>query len=251
MRVMRSVQRSLWRPVAAAAVVFALSACGDATGTGGTDSTVLNGIFVGDAVSGSLSITISSASLSIVAAPNASVADAMASVSVTGSLKITGGASVSLTGTYDTGTHTITVSGGGYAFTGTFANGVLTGTFTTPDGGTGSFTTASTGGSATVTSYCGTYAGTSNSDAGVFNLVVNSSAGTATGFARPTTAGQHPVQLTGTVSGNTVNLTTQQIGGDEPHNGTATATISGSSISGSYKDNQSGNGGTFSGSVCQ
>ncbi|HEY2825625.1 MAG TPA: hypothetical protein VGI83_08780, partial [Gemmatimonadales bacterium] len=134
---LRNTRAITWRTAFAAACVITGLACSDTTGTGGADTTVLNGIFIADSASGSLSITISSASLSIVAGPEASVADALASVSVTGTLKITGGASIPLSGTYDTGTHALSLTGGGYAFSGTFASGVLSGTITTPGGGTG------------------------------------------------------------------------------------------------------------------
>ncbi len=234
----------------AAAVTLAcgvLNACGSSSsGTAPSTSTTLVGVIADSAENGSLTITIPLGTLTL-APPTRWVATLYAAsvVNVTGTLAIQGGPTIALTGTYDTGTHTLSLSGGGYAFTGTYANGVLSGTFTNPKGATGGFTTQS-GSTTSVVAYCGTYTGTGN---GYFNVTVNFSTNQITGFSVEYKSNSDRSPLTGTVSGN--SLTVNYPAGNGV-TGTATGTFGGtnkSTISGTYSD-PSGGQGTFSGSRC-
>jgi hypothetical protein len=228
--------------VAAAASVMGLAACGDAGGTGtNSDSTTLQGVFAVDSTSGTITLTIASGTLSLVAGPNYAAEAPQASVSVTGTLVISGGSTIALTGTYDTGLHTISVTGGGYTFTGSFASGKLSGTFTTPSSGSGGFTTQSSGDN--VQTFCGHFAPDQVGKTGaVFNIVVNSTTGIVSGIGIG--GDQVPVTLTGTVSGATVSITFQLTEGP----GSATGTISGTSLTGTFMTPD--NSGAWTGAKC-
>lgn len=83
-----------------------------------------------------------------------------------------GGTYPPLTGTYDPDTGTVTMSGGGFSFTGTISGSTFSGTYTNPDGSTGTFTTYLEGSSDEdeVRVYCGTY--DTAQDDGTLNLIV-------------------------------------------------------------------------------
>jgi hypothetical protein len=219
-----------------------LSACGDAgTGTG-VDSTTIQAVVAVDSASGTLALTIASGTLSLVAGPDYAAQAPLASVSVTGTLTIQGGATVSLTGTYDTGAHTLSVSGGGYTFTGSYAGGILSGTFTTSGGATGGFAGAS--GADNVQSFCG---GFHHSDPlkpdAVFNILVDFTTGVVTGTG--VGGDKVPAAITGTVSGTGVTISFALKEGA----GGATGTISATTLSGTWHSpEESGNwtGGTCS-----
>ena len=94
--------------------------------------------------------------------------DPVATNSVVATITLGGGKTVSLTGTYDEATKTLTITGGGYTLTGTLTGSTLSGTYTGPNGA-GSFALqAATTGAVNV--YCGTYKGTA-SGGGSWNLV--------------------------------------------------------------------------------
>src|SRR5262245_3294828 len=61
-------------------------------------------------------------------------AGTLAVASATGTINLENGGTVALTGTYDSSSGALTLSGGGYSFTGTVAKGEIFGTFTAPDG---------------------------------------------------------------------------------------------------------------------
>ncbi|HEV8539316.1 MAG TPA: hypothetical protein VGR15_10415 [Bacteroidota bacterium] len=121
---------------------------------------------------GSLILTFASAPSK--QAPRAS-AGAATVISVSGSVKI-GDTTIVLSGTYNTDTDSLIVSGGNYTFRGTYADGTISGTYTGPHG-SGSFTAEVSGEGDTVKVYCGTYQQTSpdTNGAGRFNLIVKGS----------------------------------------------------------------------------
>jgi hypothetical protein len=92
------------------------------------------------------------------------------SVSTTGSLSLAGGGSVSLSGTYDAGAKSLTLSGGGYSVSGTLGGTAVTGTLTAPTGTAGAFRTASTSDGPT-TLYCSEQV-TPSGERVVWNVVV-------------------------------------------------------------------------------
>lgn len=194
----------------AALTALALGACkSDTTGPGATPTGVYKGTIVGSAVSGVLTITFPAAAAAPVASSvRFSAMGSEASTPITGSLKLQGSSTpITLVGTYDPATGALSLSGGSYIFTGTYASGHFSGTFTGPSGG-GQFTAL--GG--TVTVFCGAYSGTAT---GYWNLVL--SGATLTGLA---TNSSGPIPLSGTYSSPNATIT---IG--SPQIGTATGTL--------------------------
>lgn len=145
-------------------------------------------------------------------------------VAATGSLHIAGGSTVALTGTFDSSTKVLILSGGGFTFTGSLGGSVLSGTYTGPNGATGGFSSHSTA-AGTVTPYCGTFVGSPCDfcpvSTGVFNIEV-SATGAVSGVY--SLAGQVGY-ISGQVSGTTLRFTTTD-GGSE------TATIQNGMVSG-------------------
>ena len=216
-----------------------LAACGDddgGTGPGNTSSFV--GIFSSDdaSESGSLSITVETAS------PMVGGVRVMAfvPVDVTGTLSLTGGGTVALTGTYDPDTGDLDVSGGGYTFTGTFdGTSRLEGTYTGPTT-SGTFI-LSLDDNTSATAYCGTYEADDLSDDGTFSFVIDGTV--LLGEAVSSVDGTN-IPLDGTVSGTTITIF---IPGTQLE--LATGTLNGSDVSGTF-DDQQGTTGTWQGSEC-
>src|SRR6266704_5088459 len=97
-----------------------MAACGSSTAV--TPTTTLVGVMADSVENGVLTMTVATGSL--VTAPSSwgvKTLYAATVVDVTGTLAIQGGATVALTGTYNSGTHVIEAAGGGYTFTGTVA----------------------------------------------------------------------------------------------------------------------------------
>lgn len=114
-----------------------------------------SGTLAGSSMSGALTLTIED-------------------TSVTGTLTLIsarGGFMPPLAGNYNANTGAITFSGGGFSFTGTISGGVLSGTWTGPDGSSGTFSAYLHGSSDgdEVRVYCGTY--DTAQDDGTLNIV--------------------------------------------------------------------------------
>ena len=143
----RIVRQRSMRVVAVAGLALVAGACSssDTTGPGGSVSTTFSGIVAGDSASGNVngSITLTVAGVSLRTSPStpvtAFVVASATTYNVTGTFKPSGAAAISLAGTYDVSSGTLSVSGSGFSFTGTLAGGVLSGTLTTQGGGAGSF----------------------------------------------------------------------------------------------------------------
>jgi hypothetical protein len=232
--------------MSAVAVAAACSSSNNGT------STTFEGVIVGDSASGQLSgqisLTVATASLSVSSPVQFDITGTQASVNVTGTLKIESGSTVSLSGSYDTGTHAVTVTGGGYSFTGTFSNGGISGTFTTPGGGGGSFSTTSTSGSGAVYSFCGAAVQTAGQGGGgaTFNLVINTGAGTAKGFA---SSQDGVTNLNGTATSSSWSISFVTVKQGNP--GTASGTYTSSSLTGTYSIPAQSESGTVSATICQ
>lgn len=127
----------------------------------------------------------------------------------TGTLTPVGLSGVSLTGTYASGSGAVNLSGGGRTLVGTISSGKLNGTYTGPDGA-GTFGTQQGATSSDVQLFCGSYTGSSQ---GVWNL---SKAGSTLSGAYADDGGGS-AQLTGSLSGSTINLSYSA--------GTATGTL--------------------------
>jgi len=176
--------------------------------------------------------------LVLVAPPYSSVALARDTVTATGTVTLQGGGTIDLVGTYDDVTGQLVITGGGYTFTGTAANGQIVGFYTGPNG-TGSFVALIATG-ARVTVYCGAFDGDAT---GSWNLAV-SNGGAALGSF--TAADGVSGSLVGTVSSEGV------IALQVPETLiTANGTLLGGSVSGNWSDDENGDSGSWQGSTAQ
>jgi len=142
-----------------------------------------------------------------------------------------------LAGTYNAGTGALHLEGGGYTFDGTISNGVLSGTWTGPDGTSGSFSAYLGGEGEEVAVYCGTYE--ESDDDGTLNIVIRGSALLGVAVNQEGRA----TDFRGTVSGSNVTVFLPE----NPAAVVATGTLSGdrSSASGTTT-----NGGTWEAALC-
>lgn len=153
---------------------------------------------------------------------------------VSGSLALVGGGgrseSIPLTGSFDPASGEIHLQGGGYHFIGTIANGLLSGTWTGPNGTSGTFTAYLEDDGTLVDVYCGHY--DTQNDYGTFNLVRNNA--NLRGFAVSTPNG-NTIDLSGSVSGNNVTIWATDSG---PDGNVASGALSpdGSSFEGTVND---------------
>jgi hypothetical protein len=132
-------------------------------------SSTFDGTIVGNGVSGTLSITLATAT------PGPQFGAARVEVVATGRLVLLtgGGGTVDLTGTHDTATHVFSVAGGGWTFSGGTTSFGLEGGFSGPAGETGVFTLQTKGsGADTVVVVTGTFTSTTGGPGGVFNLAI-------------------------------------------------------------------------------
>lgn len=188
MNLVRSTRAAL-----AVVALAALAACGGGSTPPPAAPTATNRAFTGALSTGDvLAVDVGTppASAAAAAAPAGSVA-------VSGTITLSGGGSVDLSGYYVAATGQIVITGGGYELTGTFAGGALSGTFTIGGTPVGAFFAADST-TTTPTTYCGTYTG---GDSGRFVLLV------AGGSAFATVEGPG-VTLRGTAAGGHVALTT-------------------------------------------
>jgi hypothetical protein len=194
------------------------------------------GTFANTAESGSLILTFSSAPAK--RDPNF-VATVESVLTVSGKIKI-GVDSVLLTGTYDTTTDSLIVSGGGYTFRGKLTNGHFTGSYTGPHGPGGfAASPSATDGSDKV--FCGTSHETSpdTSQHGRFNLIVSGT--TVSGVTGD------GLDLGGHATGDSVYVTISDVE-------IARGKVVGVNISGIYYSpnfNSPTITGTWEGSICQ
>lgn len=147
--------------------------------------------------------------------------DPVAANSVVATITLGGGKTVSLTGTYDAATKTLTITGGGYTLTGTLTGSTLSGTYTGPNGA-GSFALqAATTGAVNV--YCGTYKGTTTGG-GSWNLVQGADNKLSGSYTE--SAGGSGL-LSGTLAGTAITLSATS-------GAVAIGTLSGDTINGTY-----------------
>jgi hypothetical protein len=204
-------------------------------------TTTYAGTFADPKTSGSLTVSITSSSASASRILPATLeAQTIASGSATGTLVFLSGVTVTVSGTYSAATGALTLSGGGYSFSGTLSSGNMTGSYSGPNG-SGNFATqapSSTG--AAAKTYCGTYA-TSN-DYGWLNLVI--SAGGNVGGMAVAIVGAASVGISGSLSGSSLSATTTA---NVPIQGALSA--DGNSIAGTYVPTGVAGSGTFQGST--
>lgn len=237
-------KRSLWKGAVFGLLSLSLlvipgGGCGG--GGGGADgSTDFEGTLAGDGgETGTISVTIATD----VAALKAQASE---DVTATGVCVFVGQPPVDLSGTFTPSNGAITLSGGGTTFTGNVSGDEISGTFSNPTTDlSGGFSGLDSSDGA-VTLLCGTFAQSSpGDDAGVFNVQVDSG-GNLSGTSLCTSGeGCNPVDLSGTVTGNTVTGTTSDDEG-VTFEGTITTNADGSkSVEGTFEGGDAG--GTFSG----
>jgi hypothetical protein len=177
---------------ASLAALSLLAACGDSGGPSSSTPKAFAyaGTFGSAANSGT--IIFSTAPVAI-RAGNGNTASLSAPIDLIGTLTFSNGSTLDLTGTLDGAA--LLLAGTGYQFTGTLSNGVISGSFTGPNGESGSFSASLSSSGGAVALYCGSYTG---DDEGVFSLalkpdrtggvivVPSSGSGGLTGRSRPT-----------------------------------------------------------------
>lgn len=182
---------------------LALAACKSDKTTGpGAAAGTFTGTLAAGTESGVLTITVSSTAALMSSRAQFDVQGAAASpVSVTGTIKLKGGTTITLQGTFDaTRTPQLQVASvpAAYTLSGTFSGGQFYGTYTGP-AGNGSFVALSTQ-SGAVKVFCGIYSGGAT---GVWNLALGSDNTTLTGVAvEPSST----TRLSGTLMGTGLNV---------------------------------------------
>lgn len=207
-----------------------------------TAATTFAGTIAGaNGQSGRLSVTVQTSLAAAVSAPlltaQSTAEKAQAVSQATGTL-VTGGSTVSLSGTYDSTTTAISLGGGGYTFTGTIANGILSGSYMGPNNASGGFSSLNAT-TAPVTRYCGTFTENAQAGSGVFNVEVSAN-GVLSGNSIGTSGDARPSVLTGQVTGSTFSATSTTAVDRQ----TITGTIQNGTISGTFP------GGSISGTSC-
>lgn len=161
---------------------------------------------------------------------------------VSGVLRIVGGSTVNLTGSYNTANDSLYVSGGGYTFAGRFSGGQISGVCSGPNG-TGIFTAAASTASNPVKVYTGEFSVPGDGDYGYFNLTVTGQTLSVIAFNRRI---NQSAQFTGTVQDNSLSIrSTDRV--------VATGTISadGSTASGVIVNSNGQGIGSWSGTLVQ
>jgi hypothetical protein len=242
---------SAWRLAPAFGLAILITpGCGSSpTGPGPTPTpaatpaatTTFTGTIAGSSgESGTLVIRIAAAVSSSAQGRAQAAANATATLTL-----INGGGTFALSGTFDEVTRTLTLGGSGFSLTGTIANGQVTGNYTGPNGSVGIFSSLDST-RQNIQPYCGTYHRVTED--GVWNFEIAASgevSGNGIATSGPSSIGASRFFITGTRTGSTVDLTVHTNDG----NVAVTGTIRGSSVGGSYIDNE-GLPGTFTGGTC-
>jgi len=141
---------------------------------------------------------------------------------------VAGGTTTALTGTSDSSTNAVNLSGGGFTFAGTVNVGVLAGKYTGSNNSDGAFSSLNAT-NTTVTTFCGTY-GSPGGESGIYNVQVSTS-GTASGDGISTTTIHGGFLLNGQLTGTTLTMT--QVDIETGHTiGTHSMTVQGGTVSG-------------------
>jgi hypothetical protein len=234
--------------VAIVSSLLGLTACGGGgtsptspsptpTATPAAVTTTLAGTLAGSAgQSGTFTAAIQAA-----VALKASGAHSLTAAAAAGTLTlINGGATSALTGTFETSTGALTLSGGGFLLNGMVAGGAASGTYTGPNDSSGRFAGFDSS-SNPVKVFCGRYSG-SDTGTGTWNIEISAS-GAASGLTCPDVSRLDPkpraTLLTGQLTGTTLTLRSEEDGQ------TATGVVEGNTVSGTHDNGL----GTFSGSA--
>jgi hypothetical protein len=220
--------------VAAVAALIALTvqACGDSS-TSPTQQGVptgFRGALANDVEAGVVDVSVAASGrvvstfgpASVFASVVPSAARAAAARSVSGTLKLVGGASITLTGTFDPATGALHLSGSGYTLDGTYSKTTnsVTGSYTGPHG-SGSFSLGNSSGGA-VKVLCGSYT-IPNVSTGKFEVVITSD-NKVYGLAIEDETGDR-TYLRGTVTQSGSTTTISVVDADHPDAGLASGTV--------------------------
>ena len=216
-------------------LVAAVSACTKKHSTGPTsaDSTIFVGVLNNGSESGALMVTIKTASLAPPIPATSAAFSATGTVNAAGTLQLVGaGVPIGLTGTYASPGGPLATSGGGYSLTGTYGAGVISGTYTGPQGSGAFIMEPYINGAATA---CGTFASQVATPSGNFDLAISGSG--AVGLAWDV---DQPLLLAGSISGDSLHLTGNASIGGTMYSVAASGTVSGTSVRGTYSVSSGG-----------
>jgi len=204
----------------------------------GSSSTSYTGVISGSSVSGTISITIPVAKRAY--RETSAEGDTL---DISGTLKISGGATIDLTGFYVVETGEIYLTGGGYTFMGFVDEGEVSGSFTYSGGG--GYFSAYAGDSSNVKTFCGRYQDNSpGEESGSFNMIISGT--NITVVVYPDGGSGQSGILDGTLTGGTQIAIFSPEAPSIPV-ATGTLNVEANTISGTYAGDP---GGTWSGSVC-
>lgn len=239
-----------WRLAAVCGLVgLIVVGCGGSSPTGPTpaatatpaSATTFTGTIAGSSgQSGTLVITIAGAVSSSAQDKARSAATATATMTL-----INGGGTFALAGTFDSSNGALSLSGSGFSLTGTIAGGQVTGHYSGPGGSGGVFSNLNST-SQSVQPYCGTYHRVRED--GIWNFQIAASgevSGGGISVSGPQANGDW-FFIKGTRTGNTVDFTVHTDHDGDTH---VIGTIQGTTVGGSYTDNE-GHPGTFTGGTC-
>jgi hypothetical protein len=172
-----------------------------------------------------------------------------ASVNANATLRIVGGSTIPLTGSFDTNEKSMSLSGGGTTMSGLVTGASLSGTYTGAAGASGTFGGRSTIGT-NVTTYCGDIFGAppdTGVKTGVFNIAVADATGGVSGAFAITAIPSSSGYVSGSLTGTNLSLVYTNVtqGGAT---GTAIGTVQNGNMSGT-----AASGNPFSGTTsrCQ
>lgn len=211
-------------------------------GSGGGGTTTLVGVAAGASVSGSLALILPAGTSP---GPEAGPLSSRVAVNVTGTFAPRSAAAIPLGGTYDPSTKALSLSGGGYTFTGIYFSGVLRGNWVrAPSPATGTFVLVLPNPGSSPHAYCGTFTSTSGGQSGIIDLVIHGA--TVDGIAY--TSSGTETRLQGTLGGGT-SITLINPLNPGPYLATGTLNTSDNTANGTYDDG-AGNSGTWVAEPC-
>ncbi|MER3524172.1 MAG: hypothetical protein C4326_08925 [Ignavibacteria bacterium] len=174
---------------------------------------------------------------------NVGVAKVVDILPVSGVYRPASGGTVTLSGTYNTANDSMYASGGGYTFAGRFNGGLISGSFTGPNGA-GIFTLAASSATNPVSVYTGSFV--AGDDHGPFNFSISGSTLSGVAYVVNQSAS---VSLAGTVQG--ANITIVDPARNNRVIGTGTISNNGNSVSGQTIGSNGQPNGTWSGTKVQ
>jgi hypothetical protein len=204
------------------------------TTTASTTTTFAGTLAGKNGQTGTLSVTVQTTSIASASTLVQSGVEKVQSVAQSSGVLVTGGATINLTGSYDSSTAGLTMTGGGYAFSGAVSGGAFSGSYTGPSNGDGAFS-ALNATQTPVTRYCGNW--NDGQITGTFNVQIS-----ANGSLTGDTYGGKGVTLNGQKTGTSISGTSSE-------GVSFSGTVLNGSISGTFVPTGGGSG-VFTGGTC-